>query len=157
MAYVNIEEILTWIESALSGGIGAKLTAIATEKGDGLDLTAPIGYEITWLEEIANFPTILIIPDTTDSITPGGTWNEDNHNIIIACAVSSFNGKIEDCSKRTYRYQRAIEEVILDNRTLSGNVLSFYKTGVNWGSIHADNNGFMQVSETRCIVKMVTE
>ena len=151
-----VEYALGRIKDIISANLDAKLTAIEAEIGDGLDLMRPraTSYYINEIEELDNLPAIVILPDTANIAIPGLTWDDTEYNIIVSGHVFSTSGKIDQCAKRAYRYARAIRELIIEYRTLSDTVVAWYATGVNYGVMMEDGNGFMQSIEINTVVKV---
>jgi hypothetical protein len=143
---LHIEWTLELVETYLKANLQTKLTAIEASKLDKRTPDAPLtkNYSINELDEIPEFPFVQIVPDTTDTEIPGGTWDEDVHNIIIKAHNVTTRGSTYDCAVKSYRYARAISEVILDNRTLGDNVIGFYRTNIDYTPMLTDGNSFKQ-------------
>jgi len=151
----HIEETLEIVKTAISTNLQAYLTVINTEKADGRTLTAPIAsnYIISEIEAIAGFPFIQFVPDTSNTIIPGGHWDETDHNIIIKVHNVTKEGSTYDCAVRSYRFARAIAEIIIDNRTLTDQVIGIKINNVNYTPMMSDGSSFKQEVWINCTVK----
>ena len=150
----RIEYLLTWVKDLISANISAKLTAITAEMADGISLPVPLGYSIYELGAIDQMPYVQVLPDVTETVIPGDTWDQDENRIIIIAHNVAYEGSIEYCAKRTYRYERAISELILSDRTLTDRVTAFYKTLSDFKEMYTDENGFKQEVWIHCTIKM---
>ncbi len=150
-----IEETLDKIKSTISTNLQTYLTVIQTAKADGRVLTAPIAdhYIISEIDAIPFFPFIQFVPDTTDVVIAGGTWDENDHHIIIKVHNSTVEGSTYDCAVRSYRFIKAIAEIILDNRTLNSTVIGIQITNVNYEAMMSDGYTFKQEVWIHCTIK----
>lgn len=153
----HIEYALNDIKTALTTHLQTELTTIQTEMGDSITLTAPIStaYYIHELAAIDQMPAIQIIADTTDVLIPANTWNEVDHNIIIVAHVVATEGIESYCAKRAMRFARAINEIILDHRTIDGTYMSWYATRVDYKPMMTNGNDMKQEVWIHCKVKMI--
>lgn len=145
-AIKDMEETLNIVHSLIQTNLQTYLNVINAEKNDGITLTAPIAanYIDTEIDAIAGFPFIQFVPNTDDNVISGGTWDERDFNIIIKVHNVSTQGKISECAKRGYRFERAIKEIILDNRTISDQVIGIKINNVNYNPMMTDGHGFKQ-------------
>ena len=115
MAY-DIESLLTDIETILKASLSAKLTAITTEKGDSITLTAVnnSAYVYDLDDKEMNYdPFILMFPMGPESEGIGPATIETitiNINLFL-----NDNANDQNIYKKMFRYQRAIKEVIQTN------------------------------------------
>lgn len=151
----HIEETLLLVKNKIVASIAAKITAINTEKGDSVVLTAPLtrNYSINELGAISDYPFIQFVPDNTDTVLSTPDADEDTHNIIIKAHNVTKLGSIEDCAIRTYRYARILSEIIKENRTLTNQVIAWWRTNTNYQPMMTDGNGFKQEVWIHCSVK----
>ena len=154
-ALKHIEETLDIVKTLFVANLATYLTAINVEKGDGITLTAPrsTNYAINEIDAFPEFPYVQFVPDTSDTVVAGGTWDETDHHIIIKAHNASKRGQISECAKRTYRYARAIAEIIIDNRTISSQVIGIQIDNINYDVMMSDGNGFKQEVWVHCTVK----
>lgn len=151
----HIEWTLELCKTYISTNISTYLAAITVEKADGLSLPAPLAtsYAINELDAISQYPFIQFVPDMTDTELPGGTWDEDEHEIIIKVHNVAKEGTIEKCAKRSYRYARAISEIIIDNRSMGDQVISWFRRQINYTPMMTDGTGFKQEIWIECSVR----
>ncbi len=150
-----IEETLDIVKTAITTNLQTHLNVINVEKADGITLTAPItaNYIINEIDAIAGFPFIQFVADTSDVIIAAGNWDEVDHHIIIKAHNVSRQGLVAECALRTYRFTRAIAEIIIDNRTLTDKVIGIQITNVNYTPMMTDGNGFKQEVWIHCTIK----
>jgi len=150
-----IEETLTKVKSTISTNLQTYLTVIQVAKADGITLTAPIAenYHIYEVDSMPFFPVIEFIADSTDVVIAGGTWDEDDHHIIIKVHNATDQGKESDVSMKSYRFTKAIAEIILDNRTLDDTVIGIQITNVNYEPMMTDGYTFKQEVWIHCTIK----
>ena len=143
---LQIEKILTLVRDTIKNNIGTKLTAIATEMGDGITLTNPPAnnYSINELEAIPFYPFIQVLPNTSDVINGLTTYDVTEHSVIVISHVAAAEGRIDFCSKRAYRFARAIWEVIKENQTLSDGVAFAVVESINYQPMSTDGDMFIQ-------------
>jgi len=154
-ALKHIEETLNLVKSYISTNLQTYLTAINVEKADGRTLTAPqaTDYIISEIDAIPNFPFINLVPDVSDNIINGGTWDETDHRIIIKAHNVTKEGSTHDCAVRSYRFARAISEIVIDNRTLGDQVIGIKITNINYTPMMSDGNTFKQEIWVNAVVK----
>jgi hypothetical protein len=151
MAYLGVEEIADLIVTSIKASINTKITAINLEHSDTIAETIDTDrYAINELGVIEFMPFIQVVPEQTEIEVPGGAkdcgWATERNNFIIKAHNISDDGTIEQCAKRSYRYARAISEIILADRTLSDNVLAWYRNTVDYTPImsNLDQSAFKQ-------------
>jgi hypothetical protein len=157
----DIEETLTIVKNMVSTNLSSYLGTINTEKGDAYTCTAPTAdnYIISEIDAIPEFPFIQFVPDTSDTEVAGlagGVRDEVNHNIIIKVHnVSKFGGPsgTTDVAYKAYRFTRAIREIILDNRTISDQVIGIWIQSVNYNPMMTDGTNFKTEVWINCTVK----
>jgi hypothetical protein len=157
----HIEYALLDIKTAITDHLQTKLTAIQTEmntlEGFTITLTAPIStaYYIHELAAIDQMPAIQIIADNTNVDIPGGKWNDVEHKIIVVCHVVATEGREDYCAKRAMRFSRAINEIILDHRTIDGSYMNWYATSVDYKPMMTNGNDMKQEVWINTVVKMI--
>jgi len=104
---------------------------------------------------IDQMPAIQVIADRSNVLTPGGSWNETDHKIIIVCHVVAEEGKEDVCAKRAMRFARAVNEIILDHRTIDGTYMNWYTTDTDYKQMMTNGNDMKQEVWIHCIVKMI--
>lgn len=151
-----MENILTLVCNMIKASLNAKLVAIQAEHGDGIVLNPPLAtsYAINELGAIDQLPFIQILPVVSDVLIPANTWDEIDHKIIVIAHTVSYEGKIDWCAKRTYRFARAIWELILADRTLGSKVIGTQVDGIDYKPMQTDGNEFAQSVWLNCTVKM---
>ena len=154
----DIEETLDIVKTLLTTNLQTYLTVINAEKADGRTLTAPIAANYVIHEVLAfpEFPFIEIIADTSDTEVAGlagGVRDEVDHNIIIKVHNTTPQSLEYDAAVRAYRFTRAIREIILDNRTISDQVIGISITSVNYSPMVTDGNVFKTEVWINCTVK----
>jgi hypothetical protein len=145
----DVEETLEIVKTLISTNLQAYLTVIQAEKADGRTLTAPTAndYIISEIDAFPNFPFIQFVPNTSNTVVAGlagGIRDEVDHNIIIKVHNTTPEGSTYDCSVRSYRFTRAIREIILDNRTISDQVIGIQIDNVNYAPMMTDGTTFKQ-------------
>ncbi len=152
---IQVENVLEKIVSLLKASMQTKLDAIKLEEGDGLTLKAPRDNEY-YIHEIDNIPTlsaIIVRPNATTVIVPGGTYNEDDHDITIIVIVRGKEGDISKCAQRAYRFTRAVREIVLDNPTLDDTIVGFYAKGIDYSPMMADGRALLMTVNIGVIAK----
>jgi hypothetical protein len=154
----DIEETLIIVKDLLSTNLQAYLTTINTEKADGRTLTAPQSdnYTINEMLSFPEFPFIEIIGNTSDTVVAGlagGINDEVDHNIVIKVHNITPEGSSYDAAVRSYRFTRAIREIILDNRTISDQVIGIKINNVNYAPMVTDGTTFKSEVWINCTVK----
>ena len=154
-AIKHIEETLDIVHTLIATNLQTYLTVINNAKADGITCTAPIAanYIDSEIDAIAGFPFIQFVPDTSNTVVPGGWWDETDHNIIIKVHNVSKQGKTSECAKRSYRFTRAIAEIIIDNRTISDQVIGIQITNANYTPMMTDGHSMKQEVWINCTVK----
>jgi len=154
-AIKDMEETLNIVNALIQANLQTYLDVINTEKADGITLTAPIAsnYINTEIDAIAGFPFIQFVPNTDDNVIAGGWWDERDFNIIIKVHNVSKQGKISECAKRSYRFERAIKEIIIDNRTITDQVIGITINNVSYNPMMTDGHGFKQEIWLNAVVK----
>lgn len=113
----DLEVILDSIQTLVNANFNTKLTSITTEKGDNL-LLQPLdsrGFAILGLTEtIMNYdPFIAILVENLENISiPGGSASKATFYVV---AVKEDNGVDVAIHKKMLRYQRAIQEIFIEN------------------------------------------
>jgi len=143
---LQIETVLKKVRDVIKAGIGAKLTAITNEMGDSVYLPAPAttSYAINELEAIAPYPFIQILPNTSDMEIINTQSDDTAHNILVIAHNTAYEGKIDTCALRTYRYARAIWEIIKGNQTLDDTVTFCIVESIDYKPMTLDGNMFIQ-------------
>jgi hypothetical protein len=157
----DIEETLEIVKTLISANLSSYLGTINTEKGDNYTCDAPrsTNYIISEIDAIPEFPFIQFVPDTSDTEIAGlagGFRDEVNHNIIIKVHnVSKYGGPAgtTDAAYKSYRFTRAIREIILDNRTISDQVIGIQINNVNYAPMMTDGTNFKTEVWINCTVK----
>lgn len=120
MAWELAEPLADAINTYLSTNIDARLTAIETEIGDGIDLEAPQYYYVSEYEAEAGPERRSSITTTVDSfVAAQSDWNIGSYldptyevRIIIRVVDQDHN----DRRRKLYRYTRAVVECIDNSR-----------------------------------------
>ena len=146
MSFKYIEETLDIVHTLIETNLQAALDIINTEKGGNVVLTAPVAknYINSEIDAIAGFPFIQFGPNTSDTIIPGGNWDEKDHHIIIKVHNVSTYGDTQECAQRSYTFTRSIEKIIIDNRTISDQVIGIQTNSANYTPMMTDGNTFKQ-------------
>lgn len=114
----DLENILDDIETLLKAQYNTKLTAIDTEKADGITL-APVATGAYFMQTlnntVANFNPFIFYGveqiEPRDGIGPA-TASRYLFNIVLALADG---GNDPDYARRLFRYSRALQEVFEEN------------------------------------------
>jgi len=111
------------IVAQIQTSLPAKLDTLETEYNDGLTLPNIPNDRMFVAEKVRlpAVPMLVVIPDRTDTVPFSGESRYDIEYHYLTAAVMDGGNIAEDRLKRRLsRYVRAIEEVCIDNRTLSG-------------------------------------
>lgn len=124
MATKFLETILTQISIIVQAGLAAKLDEIDSEKNDGITLedVASDNIFITEQGHISEFPAIEIFAQSQVGSDFMSNSVEFNPTIQVRVWSTDNDNDEENVSKRIYRYQRALTEVIKADDDLNGNV-----------------------------------
>ena len=109
----------------LQTSLSAKLTTLQTEYNDGITLTAiPNGSMfVAERKQLPAPPFLIVMPDRTDAVPFSGEARYDiEYHYLTIAVVDQGNIQEDRLKRRCARYVRAVEEVLIDNRTLNGSV-----------------------------------
>jgi hypothetical protein len=114
MARYDIETFLGAVEAHLKANLSDALTAVTTEKGDGLTLepVSSDGYFIQTLDErVTNYnPYIYIGATEAPEVTANGPAQSKTYRVSVVLVIANSGGDA-NLWKRMCRYQSAIESV----------------------------------------------
>ena len=118
---------IIWVADAivtqLRASLSAKLDALDTEYADGITMENVPAARMFIAEHrtLPTLPFIVVLPDDTDALPFTGEERYDMEMHQLDIAISCGGNMPEDRLKRiSGRYVRALQEVMIDNRTLSG-------------------------------------
>lgn len=115
------EPIINGALSVLQANLGAALSAITTEIGDGVPLETPTivaGYRDPSLRQALPFLSVWVERVTGQHDGLGVTWATYTHELRIQVWVLGDNE--ESLEKQLERYRRAVWDVLWQNQTLGG-------------------------------------
>lgn len=142
---------IAWVADKLIVQLKASMTqmmsSLTTEYADGvaLDAIPTDNYFIAEHRKIPGYPFIAVIPDETDMVpfSGEGNYNIEYHDLMIS--VIRTNNIDEDLLKRqVLRTVRAVEEVLLNHRTLSGSVDDCLIMRKSYGPMFSAGNSLLQ-------------
>ena len=135
------------IVAQMQTSLSAKLTSLQTEYNDGISLPAiPNGRMFVAEKQILPaLPMLAVLPDRTDAVPFSGESRYDIEYHYLTVAVMD-GGAIDEerLKRRTARYVRAVEEVCIDNRTLSGSVTDMMVIEKAYAPLLASKTGLAQ-------------
>lgn len=113
------------VVAQLQTSLPAKLNSLDTEYNDGIVLE-DVPNARMFVAERAKLPAppfLVVLPDGTDAHPTDGRSRYDIETHDLTVSVAAGGNMDEDRLKRiSGRYARAVEEVFIDNRTLSASV-----------------------------------
>lgn len=115
------EPIVNGAVSVLQASLGAALSAIASEIGDGVPLATPAivaGYRDPSLRQPLPFLSVWVERVSMQRDGAGVSWATHLHELRIQ--VWALGENEESLEKQLERYRRAIWEVLWQNQTLGG-------------------------------------
>ena len=113
------------VVSTLNTYLSTELDTLETEYNDGITLEAVPSTSIFVAErqQLPSPPFITVIPDRTDTRPFSGESRYDiEFHFLTAAVVDGGNIEMDRLKRRCARYVRAVEEVLIDYRTLGGEV-----------------------------------
>ena len=120
---------IVWVADRLvaqmQASLPAKLNTLETEYNDGIALPDIPNSRMFVAEKLRlpAVPLLVVIPDRTDAVPFSGESRYDIEYHYLTAAVMDGGNIAEDRLKRRLaRYVRAVAEVCIDSRTLSGSV-----------------------------------
>lgn len=157
-----IENALELVRDIIKNNLDAKLTTIESEYttlADPITLQRPAStsYSIHELREVWPLPYIQVIPKTTNCLIPGKRFEENDHHMTVIVHAYSPEGKEELCAKRCYRYARAVDEILIENRTLGDKVIDVITESVDYSPMMSDGNGLKMEVYHNVLVKIVED
>lgn len=120
----DIAYVADRIVTQLKNSLPAKLDTLDTEYNDSITLEdiPTDNFFVSERRKLPGFPLVCVIPERTLVPSDGEfRYDIEYHTLTVALAIS-VNEDEDTLKKRTLRTMRGIEEVMLDNRTLSGSV-----------------------------------
>ena len=133
------------IVAQLKTSLPARLDTLDTEYNDGITLAdIPVDhYVISERQKLPGFPMVAVIQDDTDISENEFRYNAERHSMTVAVAMMD-NINEDDLVRRTHRTLRGIEEVFLDNRTLSGSVVDLKCIHKSYSSLMTNGNALLK-------------
>lgn len=135
------------IVAQMQASLPAKLTSLQTEYNDGINLDAIPNSRMFVAEKqvLPGLPMLVVVPDRTDPMPFSGESRYDiEYHYLTAAVVDGGALDEERLKRRTARYVRAVEEVFIDNRTLSGSVTDLIVIDKQYAPLMANKTGMMQ-------------
>ncbi len=146
------------VVAQLKTSLPAKLTSLTTEYGDGLTLSniPTENYVISERQKLPGFPMCVVISEDTEIPEDGEfRYGIERHHLTIAVAL--MNNEDEDnLTRRTLRTVRAVEEVMLDNRTLNGSVVDVRPGRKDYANMISAGNALMKEGQLTIEVMTLT-
>lgn len=148
------DRIVTQMQSSLS----AKLDDLESEYNDGISLPDIPNSRMFVAEKVRlpGTPMLVIMPDRSDPVPNSG---ENRYGIeyhyLTAAVVDGGNLDEDRLKRRLGRYVRAIQEVFVDERTLSGSVTDVIVVGKDYGPM-LNAGGSNLVQEGQVNVRALT-
>ncbi len=116
MARHDFESILDSVKSIVSVNLNAKLTELATEKGDSI-VTPPVDSNAYFLQSLdesaANFDPFIAYGITDIESTSIGPQTAEKIMMSVVIVLSD-NGR-NDMNRIMFRYSRALKEIFEEN------------------------------------------
>lgn len=143
---------LVWVAdrvvAQMQASLPAKLDSLETEYNDGLTLPDVPNARMFVAEKVRlpGTPMLVVMPDRTDAVPFSGESRYDiEYHYLTAAIMDGGNIDEDRLKRRCGRYVRAIEEVFIDNRTLSGSVTDVMVVEKQYGPLmNAGNSGLVQ-------------
>ena len=135
------------VVTQMKASLPAKLTALNAEYADGIVLenVEPGNYFISEKEKVPAYPVMCVIGNSTEMPVDGQyRYGIEYHDITIAIALVFRGASEEELKRRTSRMARAVEEVCLDNQTLSGSCADVVVTDKQFSQLLTQNGAHLQ-------------
>ena len=142
---------ITWVADTvvtqLKASLPAKFTELETEYGDSVDLEdiPTDNYFISERQLIPGFPMIAVIPENSDTTPFTGEVHYGIEYHTLTVAIFRTANEDEDVLKRQVsRTVRAVQEVILEHRTLGASVDDCIIMEKQYGPLLGAGNALLQ-------------
>jgi hypothetical protein len=132
----NIEQTLDAVVTKLNAGIAAKITAINAEFADDYELDNPAQVTTHTVPELVDFPHVMVLPDDSEPELDQGIRMIVNHQVRVVSWVMDADQTA--LARKLLRYQRAVKEVLLDDRTIAGGGWSILWRRDEYGPVFQD-------------------
>lgn len=109
MAMKLIEAAIDFLKTYIEANLVAKLDELNAEYRD-FELVDIQNYYVAELLEIPEYPSIIILGDSSVPVGEGGGWIRTQHSISLTCLVT--DAETERLRRRLYRYVRALFELL---------------------------------------------
>ena len=147
MSLKLIEAVIDVIKAYLETNMAAKLDELDTEYGDFV-LADIDKYYVAELSAIPEYPSILILGESTRPVTEGAGWMNADHTLTVVALATDQD--TERLRRRLYRYMRAIIELLVAARTSEGYVINI--DGVEFSPLYGRSGTFL--SDARVIIRL---
>lgn len=147
------------IIESLKASLPAKLNTLDTEYGDvTLTDVDNTNYHIAERRMVDGYPMICCIPDRADLLpdTGEGRMNIEHQYITIALTLTLNDGE-DDLKRRTLRTLRAIEDVLIADSTLGGQVIDCLPMDKSYDSLMLDEDALIQEAQLQVRVSVLSE
>jgi len=144
------------IKTHLQTNLPAKLDVLDAEYADGIVLqdVDNSNYYISEVRKLTGFPMITIIPERTDAPSDGQyRYGIEYHFLKIATVVVQTATKEDELTRRSGRYTRAVEEVLLDDTNLNCSVTDVVIEQKIYGPLLTQKNALLKESHVRVRVQ----
>lgn len=146
------------VVAQMQTSLPAKLNSLDTEYNDGIVLEdIPNGSMfVAEPAKVTDIPLMVVIPNRTDAHPTDGRsrYDIETHDLLVGVAAGG-NMNPDRLKRIAGRYARAVEEVIIDNRTLSGSVEDAVVLSKDYGPMMADR-GSVLLQEVQVGVRVIT-
>jgi hypothetical protein len=148
-----IEKALYDLKDYFQNNIETYLSAIETEKGDGILLPIFAVYELGYNNPFGqrSYPVICFVPSEIDIEPPG---REEDIDIIVDVVFALTGNTPEELTKKQMRYTDAIRSLIASDNTLGGKVSLADTENANFFPADPDSQ---QINLTIMTIKIITE
>ena len=147
------------IVTELQGAMTAKLTALDREYADGITLATIPNHHYGLAEHVqpVGFPLLYVIPESADLNPAGGEvrYGIEYHTMTVAIAVVG-NEDVDDLKRRSARSVRAVQEIMVSERTLSCSVSDVLPLSRAYSPLISSSDGLMQEAQIQLRVQTMT-
>lgn len=148
------------INTVLKAALPAKLNTLDTEYGDTISLADVdnTNYHIAERRLVDGYPMICCIPDRADMLpyTGEGRMNIEHQYITIAITLSLNDGE-DNLKRHALRTLRAIEDVLIADSTLGGQVIDCLPIGKTYDSLMLDEDALIQEAQLQVRVSVLSD